>query len=301
MNFVRRISSQYGHGRSDHRSGKVRARHVWRLVLNPLHIPYYLGVVSSLIAHWATRLTLKVSLPVIYLRLLFPSRGARLITDTSLIVLTANLLSRRLRFCLRSVLKYEIPQEILVLQTNKDFSYSSGVNRGIRASTTNNIVLLNDDCFVKDRWLSSLLRLGESRPELGIVGSKLLYPNGRTYCTEGYVTTEGTTVQVISRPETAHPVKGFVGCCMLIKKKVIADIGLFDERYSPFLYEDTDFCYRARLKGWQAYYCPESEVYHISGATLRRKVDQQYVKSVEERNMRLFLERWGELMRRGVV
>jgi hypothetical protein len=295
------MTSQYEQGRSDHRNGKVRARNIWRVALNPLRLPYYLGIVSSLLAHWATRISLKVAVPLIYLRLLAPSGSPTLIADTSLIILTPNLLSRRTRFCLRSVLKYEIPQEILVFQTNKDFSYSSGVNRGIRASTTRNIVLLNDDCFVKDKWLSSLLRLAESKPELGIVGSKLLHPNGQTYCTEGYMTAEGRMIQAISMPETAHSVRGLLGCAMLIKKKTITDIGLFDEAYSPFLYEDTDFCYRARLKGWQVYYCPESQVYHISGATLRKKLEEEFVKSVEERNKPLFLERWGELMKKGAV
>jgi GT2 family glycosyltransferase len=195
-------------------------------------------------------------------------------------------------------LKYEIPQQVLVLQTNKDFSYASGVNRGIRASTTNNIVLLNDDCFVKDKWLSSLLRVAESEPKAGIVGGKLLHPNGHILDTGAYISVNGESVPVISQSETAHPVNGYLECGLLIKRKTITDIGLFDESYSPFEYEDADFCYRARSKGWLVYYCPESEVYHIGGATIQ-KANKDYFKSVVERNKKLFLERWGELLKNG--
>jgi hypothetical protein len=295
------MNSQYRQGRSDHRSGKIRARNIWRVVLDPLRLPYYLGIVSSLLSLWTTRVSWKVSVPFVYLRLLLPSGSSRIIADTSLIILTSNVLSRRTQFCLRSVLKYEIPQEIVILQTNKEFNYSSGVNRGIRASTTNNIILLNDDCFVKDKWLSSLLRLAESEPRAGIVGSKLLHPNGHIFDTGSYISlNDGKPVPVMSQPETAHPVKGYLACGLLIKRKTITDIGLFDEAYSPFLYEDADFCYRARSKGWQVYYCPESQVYHILGATVG-KLNQAYVKSVLERNKQLFLERWRDLMKKDAV
>lgn len=294
------MSSQYRRGYSDNRNGKVGARNIWRVVLNPLRFPYYLGVFSSWLPLWMNNVSSKLFLPFIYFRLLLPSGSPRPIADTSLIILTPNVLSRRTQFCLRSVLKYEIPQEIVILQTNKEFSYPSGVNRGIRASTTNNIVLLNDDCFVKDKWLSSMLSLADSKPRVGIVGSKLLRPNGRILDTGAYISLNGESVPLISQPEIAHIVMGYMECGLLIRRKTITDIGMFDEAYRPFLYEDADFCYRARSRGWEIYYCPDSQVYHISGGTVK-KLNQGYVKSVIERNKQLFLELWGELMKKGAV
>jgi GT2 family glycosyltransferase len=302
MNSIAKIESQARKGYSDHRNGEIRARDAWRVVNQPLHLPYYLGVAYSILAYWAFKSVLQIGLIGIYLRLILPStRKARLVTNTTVIILTSNVLSRRFQFCLRSVARSEIPEETIILQRSKDFSYSSGVNRGIETSKTDYVVLLNDDCFVKHDWLSSLKRLAESDSRIGIVGSKVLYTTGRVWKTEGRIPMTGKPIEVLFEPELSHPVKGYVdGSCMLIKKTAIRDIGLFDEVFSPFLYEDTDFCYRARLKGWLIYYCHESEVYHIGSATILRK-ERDWRKPIVERNRTVFLERWSDLIKREVV
>jgi len=290
----------FASGYSDHRAGKARAREVWRVILKPGDAAYYLGVEWSLVTYWCSVITPPFYLTGLYAKLMLAREKASLVEGTSVVIPTTSFLGRKFQFCIRAMSHSEMPEEILVFQVNKNFSYSGAVNKGFRSSKGKYVVVLNDDCFVKGNWLSALVRVAESNPRIGIVGSKLLQVDGKVTDTGAYITPDGQTVGEVDSPEVAHIVKGFLGCSILIKRELIEQIGGFDEIFSPYLYEDTDFCYRARLNGWLVYYCPNSEVYHIHSASLRREKPER-LRQIKERNMRIFLERWGPLMEAGRV
>ena len=290
----------FASGYSDHRAGKVKAREALRVILKPRDAVYYLGVEWSLVSYWRSVITLPFYLTRLYAVLMLSRGKASLIEGTSVVIPTTSFLGRKFQFCIRAMSHSEMSEEILVFQVNKNFSYSEAVNKGFRSSKGKYVVVLNDDCFVKGKWLSALVQLAESNPRIGIVGSKLLRVNGKVTDTGAYITPDGRTVGEIDNPEVPHVVKGFLGCSILIKRELIDQIGGFDEIFSPYLYEDTDFCYRARLNGWLVYYCPNSEVYHIHSASLRYEKPEHF-RQIRERNMRIFLERWKALMEAGRV
>jgi len=290
----------FASGYSDHRAGKVKAREALRVILKPRDAVYYLGVEWSLVSYWRSVITLPFYLTRLYAVLMLSRGKASLIEGTSVVIPTTSFLGRKFQFCIRAMSHSEMSEEILVFQVNKNFSYSEAVNKGFRSSKGKYVVVLNDDCFVKGKWLSALVQLAESNPRIGIVGSKLLRVNGKVTDTGAYITPDGRTVGEIDNPEVPHVVKGFLGCSILIKRELIDQIGGFDEIFSPYLYEDTDFCYRARLNSWLVYYCPNSEVYHIHSASLRYEKPEHF-RQIRERNMRIFLERWKALMEAGRV
>lgn len=61
-----------------------------------------------------------------------------------------------------------------------------------------------------------------------------------------------------------HPVAGVAGSCMLIRRKVIEEVGYLDERFFAYQ-EDADICFRARQVGWQVYYYPQAQIIHFGG------------------------------------
>ena len=294
------MKKKFASGYSDHREGKTRAREMWRVFLNPGDASYYLGVEWSLVTYWSSVITPFFYLGGLYTKLILAREKASLVEETSVVIPTTSLLGRKFQFCIRAMSHSEMPEEILVFQVNKDFSYSEAVNKGIRSSKEKYVIVLNDDCFVKGKWLSALVQLAECNPRVGIVGSKLLHVNGKVTSTEAYITPDGDTIEEVDNPEVPHIVKGYLGCSILIKRELIDQIGGFDEVFSPYLYEDTDFCYRARLNGWLVYYCPKSEVYHIHSASLRR-INREHLRGIKEKNMRIFLQRWKANMEAGRV
>jgi len=287
-------------GYADHRAGKVRARQVWRVLIEPTSALYYAGVSWSFVTYWFSVVPSAVYLARIYARLMLSRATASLVEGTSVVIPTTNFLDRKFQFCIRAMKHSELPEEILVFQVNKGFSYSGAINKGIRSSKGKYLVVLNDDCFVTGNWLSALVKLAESNPRIGIVASKLLRVDGKSPDTGAHINLDGETVPETDNPDVAHIVNGFLGCSILIKRELIEQIGGFDEVFTPYLYEDADFCYRARLHGWFVYYCPNSEVYHIRSASLRRE-NLEHVREVKERNKRIFLQRWKPLIEAGKV
>jgi len=278
-------------GYSDHRAGKVRAREVWRILLGPLDAAYYLGVGWSILSYWGDRIAAVFYLSRLYVMLVLKTSKAPVVQGTSVVIPTKSYLSRMFQLCIRSMSHSELPGEILVFQVNQNFSYPAVINKGIRASNGKFIVIINDDCFVTGNWLSSLVRLAETGSKIGIVASKLLQPSGKIFCTEAHIASDGKPIVQIQNPELPHEIHGFAGSAILIKREVIDQIGGFDEIFSPYTYEDTDFCYRARANGWQLYYCPNSEVYHIRNASIGKE-DQDRVRQIMDINRGIFLQRW---------
>ncbi len=143
------------------------------------------------------------------------------------------------------------------------------------------VLLLNSDTYVRPGALSALLEFMDSHPDVGIAGSRVEEPDG-TLQHSRYrfhsVWSEfdnglrlGLVTRILHRRsiapplvETAHSTDWVVGACMIVRREVFEDIGLFDEGY--FLYfEEADFCLAARRAGWSCWYVPASRVVHLVG------------------------------------
>lgn len=171
--------------------------------------------------------------------------------------------------CLESLKKLDYPNfEILVVDngakekfknatiTNKEnLGFAGGNNVGIKYALnrgTDYVLLLNDDTIVDPGFLKELIKTGESDKKNGIlgpIGGKINWLH-----TKGIHTTKN--VDYIS------------GVCMLVKRKVIEEIGLMPEEY--FLYfEDADWCFKARKRGFKCVLVPTSQIQHkVSQSTV---------------------------------
>jgi N-acetylglucosaminyl-diphospho-decaprenol L-rhamnosyltransferase len=141
--------------------------------------------------------------------------------------------------------------------------------------------LLNPDTIVRPGATQPLLAFLDGHPHVGIVGSRLEDPDGTPQTGAfrfpsllgelennirlGFVTKALEYFRVPIRPRNVAHRAGWVsGASMLLRREVVASVGLMDEGY--FLYfEETDYCYQVRVSGWDIWHVPQSGVVHLEG------------------------------------
>ena len=161
--------------------------------------------------------------------------------------------------------------EVKLIQNPKNYGFPKGNNIGTKKALRNGadfILLLNNDTEVTKKWLKEMVRVANSDEKIGIVGSKLILPTGKTQkscCNYKY----GLSRKFA--PQKREVVDSLVAACMLIKKGVIEKIGFLDENFFPIYYEDVDFCLRAEKVGYKTVYVPQSKVYHHKGITMKKQ------------------------------
>jgi len=163
---------------------------------------------------------------------------------------------------------------VKVVYSDKNEVFVIPNNKLMQMANSNDVVLLNNDVLVKRDWLTHLCHAARFYNEAGVIGSRVLYPDGRLqeYGSEIYV--DGTGHNIGKEDDIAEAMYNKVktvpyvsGCCMYIKRSTISEIGMFDEDYSPCYYEDSDYCYRAWQSGMTTIVTPLSELIHHEGAS----------------------------------
>ena len=186
--------------------------------------------------------------------------------------------------------------EVLAGEDNRGFA--ANVNRGLRASRPErDVVVLNSDVEARPGWLACLQYATSRDEHIGIVGARLLYPDGRIQF--------AGTVRNLGAPEwfdhryrfkpadwgpagLAAPELAVTGACMYVRRELIEQVGLLDERY-PMAYEDVDWCLRAWQAGFRVLYFPAASLYHHESVTRGTDVGER-----ERASQRLFWELWGD-------
>ena len=184
---------------------------------------------------------------------------------------------------------------------NEGFGYAN--NRAIeyafkKYKNLDYILLLNDDLiFNETGWLKKLVKAGEKLSDVGIVGCKLKYPDGRVCEAGSYSEKFYTLVNIKNKNKKAGYVKAVIGAVFLIKREVMQKIGLIDEIYLPFFKEETDFCERALTNGYKTYYVSNTNITHLeSYSTMKYKIKKKWTNEqmiyFSLRNDWIFLFRW---------
>lgn len=160
-------------------------------------------------------------------------------------------------------------------KTNTGFSKANniGIKKALKEYNPDYILLLNDDTeVVQGNWLSEMIDAGEKNPSAGILGCRIVYPDGSLQ----WVAENGKIkffMQKGFRKETKgmaeiQKIDNVIGACFLIKRKVIKKIGLLDEKFSPFYGEETDFCYRAKKAGFDIVYAGGAKIIHARNKSI---------------------------------
>ncbi len=180
-----------------------------------------------------------------------------------------------------NVLKQRFP-DITLIRSKRNLGFARANNLGVRHAKGACVLFLNPDTKLVSSALNTMLRSLKSLPDAGVVGCKLL--NGdlsiQTSCIMLYPTILNQFLQVeyfrlrwpslwgigplFSDSPTPAKVEAISGACMLMRREVFEEVGMFSEDY--FMYaEDLDLCYKVARNGFSNYYVGEATIVHYAG------------------------------------
>lgn len=173
-----------------------------------------------------------------------------------------------------------------LVRNERNRGFAAAVNQALQQAQGQIILLLNPDAQLFGNALEQMIVFLREHPTVGVVGPRLLYPDGRIQSSRrrfpGVLTgfLESTLIQdywknnrvlqryyLADRPhDVQQEVDWLVGACLAIRRECFATAGLFDERF--FLYsEEVEWFWRVRRAGWRVVYLPEAQVIHAEGAS----------------------------------
>lgn len=191
---------------------------------------------------------------------------------------------------------------LTVLRNDQNLGFVRSCNRGAAQARGEYLVLLNNDTEVTDGWLDRLLEVFALRPDAGLVGARLVYPDGRLQECGGIVFRDGSGWNYgrgdsPDRPEyqVLREVDYCSGACIALRRDWFNAQGGFDERYAPAYYEDTDLAFRIRAAGLRVYVQPACTVVHHEGVSSGTDEDSG-TKRYQAVNRDTFRARWAAVL-----
>jgi GT2 family glycosyltransferase len=173
--------------------------------------------------------------------------------------------------------KIEKLPEIEIIPYKKTFNYSEANNLGVANSDSELILLLNDDMqVINGDWLSELSQWA-IRPEIGVVGAKLIRANHTIQHAGIIMGLTGFVGHIyLNAPEHYFGLWGSVdwyrdimavtGACQMFRREVFQEVGGYDEKYQ-LAFGDVDFCCRVAETGYRNIYTPFAQLLHYEGST----------------------------------
>lgn len=172
--------------------------------------------------------------------------------------------------------------EIRLIRFDRNYGFTGGYNRALWEVDADYYVLLNSDIEVPDGWLDPLVSFMESNPQVGVCQPKILslvergsfeYAGaaGGYIDRYGYPFCRGRILSFLEKDEGQYdtPKECFwaTGACMVVRSSLYHHLGGLDDSFFAHM-EEIDFCWRAKLLGYQVWCVPQSKVYHLGGGTL---------------------------------
>jgi GT2 family glycosyltransferase/MoaA/NifB/PqqE/SkfB family radical SAM enzyme len=163
-------------------------------------------------------------------------------------------------------------QWVKLIENKENRGFAGGVNDGIRVSNGEYILTLNTDTIADPHFIGEMKKAMDQDPSAGMCASKMLFLNGRInstgicICRSGAAWDRGVFEEDRGQYDTDTEIFGPCAGAALYRKKMLDEIGLFDEDFFLFM-EDVDLAFRARLAGWKCVYVPTARVLHVKGGT----------------------------------
>jgi GT2 family glycosyltransferase/SAM-dependent methyltransferase/thioredoxin-like negative regulator of GroEL len=183
--------------------------------------------------------------------------------------------------------------DVRIITNAENLGFAKACNQGARIARGKYVVFLNNDTIPLQGWLNALVAEAEAHPEVGIVGSKLLFSDGTIqHAGVVFMRTLRNPYHIYRSASADVPAvnqrrefQAVTAACMLIRREVFEEVNGFDEGFING-FEDVDLCLQVREKGYHVIYQPRSVVYHLESQTPGRN-------DRDRQNARLLQERWG--------
>lgn len=196
----------------------------------------------------------------------------------------------------------KIVENVRLVTTKKNLRFLLNCNNAAKYAKGKYILFLNNDTQVQDNWLEPLVSLIESNKSIGMVGSKLVYPDGYLQEAGGIVWKDASAWNYGNRKNPEDPEFNYVkevdyisGASIMIRRELWEKIGGFDEKFVPAYYEDTDLAFEVRKHGYKVMYQPLSVVVHFEGVSNGTDVSNG-VKHYQQLNYEKFYNKWKTIL-----
>ncbi|MEC2332492.1 glycosyltransferase [Bacillus subtilis] len=236
---------------------------------------------------------------------------------TSIIVLTYNQLALT-KQCLESIWKHTNNDciEVIVIDNGshdgtRDYlkqitsikaifnttneGFAKACNQGLEVASGDNILFLNNDTVVTNQWLEPMIKLLYQDDKIGMVGPVSNYVSGPQQVPVNYTNVEEiedfSRLYCLQQRGRSKAVLRLVGFCLLVKKKVLDQVGGFDERFVGGSFEDDDLSLRVLQAGYQLKIALDSFVHHHGHATFTGNPDLS-ISQLYEENRQRFIDKW---------
>lgn len=197
-------------------------------------------------------------------------------------------------------LKELASEQVSIIFRKKNGGFAKAVNTGLRAANKkHDVILVNSDIVAHAGWVEGL-QYGayEFGTDVGIVGPKLLYPDGRIQSAGSYRNTDNPIwFDHYYRFQDAnygpanvpHYCLATTGACMYVKREFLEYVGILDEKFA-FAFEDADWCIRGWEAGYRTLYFPSATLTHVESATRSKNTK---IKDKEMISIKYFWSKWG--------
>jgi GT2 family glycosyltransferase len=196
--------------------------------------------------------------------------------------------------------------QAIVIECPGIFNFSHMCNCGAMVSSSDLLIFLNNDVeILSASWLERLAALA-LRPEVGAVGAKLTYPDGRLQHRGIVLGMGGTTGHLdcfapadsegwAQRGLYVHEIAAVTGACLAVERRKFEAVGGFDAAALPVEFSDIDFCLQLRERGWVSLVDPAVHLIHEESATRGKATFRRLSHYRAERIA--FTTRWQHFLR----
>jgi N-acetylglucosaminyl-diphospho-decaprenol L-rhamnosyltransferase len=184
----------------------------------------------------------------------------------------------------------DMPEDVRVLENERPLGFSANVNKGIRSTRGEYVVISNPDAVPEEKCVAELVRFADAHPRCGIAGPKMLNPDGtlqasrRSFPTIGGTLVRRTPLRLLFPPlrwqrghylldaPTDEPLRvdTMLGAFLLMRRTMLEEIGGWDAGYKLYV-EDIDLSYRAMKAGWERWWVPAAVVRHEYQAVIDKR------------------------------
>ncbi len=195
----------------------------------------------------------------------------------------------------------EFAEGLVICRGSANQGFLRNCNQAARRARGRYVMFLNNDTQVTAGWLGALVDLIESDGTIGMVGSKLVYPDGRLQEAGGIIWSDGSGWNYGRLDDPDKPEYNYVkevdyisGAAILLPTKLWNAIGGFDTRFVPAYCEDSDLAFEVRKAGYRVVYQPLSKVVHFEGISNGTDVQGSGLKRYQAINSKKLKEKWAD-------
>ncbi len=211
-------------------------------------------------------------------------------------------------YCDAQAATFQVPFK--TVYTGANLGFSGANNLGVSVSSGQLILLINSDVMpIESGWVSSLVNIYKSLNNVGAIGPKLLYGNGSIqHAGMKFIKcAHWGDLLINDHPRKNQPnfpehdykpqkLAAVTGACLLVSRQLYEQVGGLNEEYIINDYEDSDFCLELHAQGFDNYYIPDLELYHLErqSVSIYHKNEEIWQINRTKYNCWLFNQKWGK-------